>query len=119
MLTIFQTTEVIRIFFSLTEKKFTHNETVFEQGDRPTSLVYLVKGEVKYFIEHGSKKTEVYMTVANNELMGHYEVFTRDPWAHSAITKSSSLIYSIDRLKLMEEVNSNFLLRERFKLIVK
>ena len=51
--------------------------------------------------------------------MGHLEIFTRDPWAHSAITESSSVIYSIDRIKLMQEVNNNLILRERFKLIEK
>lgn len=86
MLSIFKTTEIIRVFFYLTEKKYTFQQTVFEQGDRPTALIYLMKGQVKFFLEHGNRKTEIYKTQANNELMGHLEVFTRDPWAHSAIT---------------------------------
>ena len=117
MLTIFYTNDIIRIFFYLTEKKFTHHESIFDQGDRANALFYISKGKVNFFAKHGTVETKIYETESQNELIGHYEVFVRERWTYSVVTTVSSLIYSIDRQKLMDEINSRANLRERFKLI--
>jgi CRP-like cAMP-binding protein len=54
MLTIFYTNDIIRIFFHLTEKKFTHHETVFGQDDRASALFYISKGKINFFVKHGT-----------------------------------------------------------------
>lgn len=116
MLGIFFTPDIIRIFFHLTEKKFTHHEPIFNQGERPTSLFYLSKGKVDFVVKHGGETTKIYSTELN-ELIGQYEVFIKERRMYSAITTVSSLIYSIERSKLIEEINCRAKLRERFKLI--
>lgn len=62
MLSIFFSTDVIRIFFYLTEKKFTHNESVFNQGERANYLFYILKGRVDFAIKHGTMSTKIYET---------------------------------------------------------
>lgn len=54
MLIIFYTNDIIRIFFYLTEKKFTHHENVFGQDDRANALFYVSKGKVDFIVKHGT-----------------------------------------------------------------
>lgn len=62
MLTIFYTNDIIRIFFHLTEKKFTHNEAIFDQGDRANALFYISKGKANFSIKHGTVETKIFET---------------------------------------------------------
>ena len=75
--TIFSNSLVIRFLFYLTERKYTHNEVIFEQGERSNALYYLQKGFVEFFLKTGSKMNFIYQTNIANEFLGHYELFLR------------------------------------------
>ncbi len=82
-------------------------EMIYKEGDKPISLIVLIKGKVKIFKEGVGGRDQIVRMAKPVGLIGYRALFAEENHIASAQTIESSIIGSIDKESLFELLRGN------------
>lgn len=102
--------------------KLEHGELLFEEGDQPDSVLFLLEGDVEAFVVRNGVET-VFATIGSGSLIGELAVLCEAPRAASARVANDATVLKWDagtfrRLLLRYPNMSRSVFREAMKLVL-
>jgi len=93
-----------------TGAKFSVNEVIYKEGDKPTGLICLSEGKVKIFKEGVGGREQIVRMAKPVGFIGYRALFAEENYIASAIAIEDSVVCNIEKKALFEmlKVNSQF-----------
>lgn len=88
------------IFRLLEKVTFTAGETIFKQGDKPSYIYIIKKGQIKLFVENGEDPFEL-VTFEEGDCFGESSIIGIRPHAATAIAQEETELIVLSRTTLM------------------
>lgn len=86
---------------------FKRNEMIFEEGNRPTGLLWLTSGKVKIFQEGVGGREQIVRMAKPYGFIGYRALFAGENHISSALALEDSIVCEIDKNALYELIKSN------------
>lgn len=94
------------IFRMLEKASFTDGEVVFKQGDQPSYIYIIKKGEIKLFVENGDTPFEL-VSFGEGDCFGESSIIGILPHAATAVAQGDTELVVLSRSTLMSLYESD------------
>jgi len=94
------------IFRMLEKVSYADGEVVFKQGDQPSHIYIIKKGQIKLFVENGDKPFEL-VSFGEGDCFGESSIIGIRPHAATAIAQGETELVVLSRTTLMSLYESD------------